>query len=68
MPTPDAASDTTRRWRGAFRYVADAATFTECSSGKQWPVAMMADYPAVERNYPEFRSAPAAPLVVTFDG
>lgn len=48
--------------------MADAATFTECSSGKQWPVAMMADYPAVERNYREFRSAPAAPLVVTFDG
>lgn len=67
-PAPDAASDTTRRWHGAFRYVADAATFIECDGGRQWPVATVADYPAVESNYRELRSAPAAPLVVTLDG
>lgn len=68
MPTPMADTGTTQSWRGAFRHVADAATFTECSSGRQWPVAMTADYPAMERHYVEVRSAPAAPLVVTFDG
>jgi uncharacterized lipoprotein NlpE involved in copper resistance len=56
------------RWRGEFAYMADAATFTDCASGLRWPVAMAGDYLAVERRYTQSRSAPGAPLVVTFEG
>ena len=31
------------RLRGEFRYMADAATFTDCASGQRWPVAMVGD-------------------------
>lgn len=56
------------RWRGEFRYLADSATFTDCASGVRWPVVMTADYQTVERNYLQSRSAPGAPLLVSFDG
>ena len=56
------------RWRGEFRYLADAATFTDCASGLRWQVAMTADYLAMERNYQQSRSAPGAPLLVSFEG
>jgi len=55
-------------WHGEFRYLADAATFTDCASDKRWPVATLGDYLAVERNYLQARSAPAAPLLINFDG
>lgn len=56
------------RWRGEFFYMADAATFTDCGSGLRWPVAMAGDYLAAERRYTQTRSAPGAPVVVSFDG
>ena len=56
------------RWRGEFVYLADAATFADCASGVRWPVAMTADYLAMERNYLESRSGPGAPLLVSFEG
>lgn len=58
----------TQRWRGEFRYMADAATFTDCASGVRWPVAMTGDYLVMERNYLKFRNVPGAPLLVDFDG
>ena len=56
------------RWRGEFVYLADSATFTDCASGLHWPVAMTADYLAMERNYLQSRSAPGKPLLVSFEG
>jgi uncharacterized lipoprotein YbaY/heat shock protein HslJ/uncharacterized lipoprotein NlpE involved in copper resistance len=56
------------RWLGEFRYLADSATFTDCASGLRWPVATTADYLAMEHNYLQFRGAPGAPLLVSFDG
>jgi uncharacterized lipoprotein NlpE involved in copper resistance len=56
------------RWRGEFLYLADAATFTDCASGLRWPVAMSADYAAVERSYLRLRSAPGVPLPMLLDG
>lgn len=55
-------------WHGEFRYMADAATFTDCASGIRWPVATLGDYLTVERDYLQARSAPAAPLLINFDG
>jgi uncharacterized lipoprotein NlpE involved in copper resistance len=55
-------------WQGEFRYMADAATFTDCATGIHWPVAMTADYLATERNYTKSHNAPGAALLVNFDG
>ncbi len=56
------------RWRGDFVYFADAALFTDCASGRRWPVAMTADAAALQRSYLEWRKEPMAPLLVNFDG
>jgi copper homeostasis protein (lipoprotein) len=56
------------RWRGDFVYFADAAVFTDCASGKRWPVAMSGDYLALERAYMEWRSGPQVPLLANIDG
>jgi uncharacterized lipoprotein NlpE involved in copper resistance/uncharacterized lipoprotein YbaY len=58
----------THEWRGEFRYMADAASFTDCASGIRWPVAMTGDYLATERNYLKARNIPGAPLLVTVEG
>jgi copper homeostasis protein (lipoprotein) len=50
--------------RGLFTYMADAAVFEDCVSGRRYPVAMEADYISVERAYLEGRSEPGAPLLV----
>lgn len=55
-------------WRGEFRYIADAATFTDCESGIRWPVAMIGDYLTAERAYLKARNVPGAPLLVDFQG
>lgn len=56
------------RLRGEFRYMADAATFTDCASGLRWPVAMVGDYLALERQYSQQRSTAGAPLLVHLQG
>lgn len=55
-------------FRGDFVYFADAAVFTDCASGQRWPLAMTADAVALQRSYLAWRSEPAAPLLVNFDG
>lgn len=66
-PAPAAAADKPRM-RGTYIYMADAAIFTDCATGKKFPVAMEKDGVALERAYLAARSAPGAPLLVTFDG
>ncbi|MCJ7440187.1 MAG: META domain-containing protein [Thermoanaerobaculaceae bacterium] len=56
------------RLRGMFRYMADAARYTDCLTGQDVPVAMTADYLALERVYLAARTDPGAPLLVTFAG
>jgi heat shock protein HslJ len=53
---------------GEMTYLADAATFTECMTGRRHPIAMEGDYLAIERAYLAAVSEPGAPLYVTFDG
>ncbi len=62
------AVDESLRWRGEMIYMADAATLTDCASGVRWPVAMTADYLALERAYLHARTAPGEPVLVAFDG
>jgi copper homeostasis protein (lipoprotein) len=53
---------------GMFQYMADAATFTGCASGQRWPVAMEADYKALEKAYLKMRREPGEQLLVTIAG
>ena len=57
---------------GSFRYLADAAVFDECLTGQRIPVAMEADFPALERAYltaiAETDAEPGSPLHVTVEG
>lgn len=52
---------------GVFTYMADAPRLRDCVTGLDLPVAMTADYAALERSYLAARSAPGAPLAVQLD-
>jgi len=54
--------------RGMYRYMADAALFEECLSGRRFQVAQEADTIALERAYLEARQEPGEPLLVTLQG
>lgn len=53
---------------GELRYMADAALLTECKTGTRYPVAMEADWIAMERAYLDQAGKPGGPLYVTFEG
>jgi heat shock protein HslJ len=53
---------------GLFRYMADAALFTECFTGTSFPVAQEGDYLALERAYLAARGQPGGPMYVTLTG
>ena len=48
---------------GMFRYMADAAIFRDCRSGKEFPVAMESSYIDLERAYLEAREEPGSELM-----
>ncbi|TVR47077.1 MAG: META domain-containing protein [Rhodobacteraceae bacterium] len=52
---------------GLMTYFADAALFTECLSGQRFPIAMEADYLALERAYLDADIEPGAPLIARID-
>jgi len=66
------ASDVDGAWgfplKGHFTYMADAAVFESCLTGRRLPVAMEAGYLSAERAYLESRTEPGAPLLVTLVG
>jgi copper homeostasis protein (lipoprotein) len=53
---------------GLFRYMADAARFTECFTGTSFPVAQEGDYLALERAYLAARPEPGRSLYVSLAG
>jgi copper homeostasis protein (lipoprotein) len=53
---------------GEFRYLAEAAQFTECLTGRTYPVAMEADFANLERAYRDAAEPSGAPLYVTIEG
>lgn len=62
-------ADLSRGLHGMFRYLADAATFEECLTGRRYPVAMEGDYLALERAYTSLPNrVPGAPVMASFDG
>ncbi len=54
--------------RGAYAYMADAATFVECSTGRRWPVAAEGAGRDVEAAYLKARSASGAAVLAEIDG
>jgi len=54
--------------RGMYRYMADAALFEECLSGRRFHVAMEADNIALERAYLEAQRQPGEALLVSLQG
>lgn len=54
--------------RGMYRYMADAALFEECRTGRRMPVAMEADNVALERAYLEARGEAGEPMLVSLEG
>ena len=62
-------ADLSRGLHGMFTYLADAATFEECLTGRRYPVAMEGDYLALERAYLALPGrSPGAPVMASFDG
>lgn len=53
---------------GMMTYVADAAIFSECLTGRTYPIASDGDYLALERAYLDARTTPGAPLLVHLEG
>jgi copper homeostasis protein (lipoprotein) len=53
---------------GMFTYMADAASITLCADGGRLPVAMEADYKALEAAYLKGRQNPGQALLVSLDG
>ena len=54
--------------RGMYSYMADAATFEECDSGRSFQVAQEADNVALERAYLDARREPGEALLVVLQG
>jgi len=54
--------------RGMYRYMADAAVFSECTTGQRWPVAQQGDLTALQLEYLKLRSEPGAELLVNVEG
>jgi heat shock protein HslJ/uncharacterized lipoprotein YbaY len=61
------AAGEARRWRGLYRYQADAASFFDCASGDQFPLADDGAGLALQRAYLAARPSPGAPLLATVD-
>jgi heat shock protein HslJ len=57
-----------RPMRGRYRYLADSARFTDCASGRSYPVARGGESPALERAYLKHRGEPGAWLTVDVAG
>ncbi|WP_301918219.1 META domain-containing protein [Albidovulum sp.] len=53
---------------GMMTYLADAAMFQECLTGRAYPIAGEGDYLALERAYLDTRAGPGAPLLVHVEG
>jgi heat shock protein HslJ/uncharacterized lipoprotein NlpE involved in copper resistance len=54
--------------RGMFSYMADAATLTECSTGKKMPLVASMDGARIEAEYAKVRQQPGDPVLVSILG
>ena len=59
---------TDKEMRGLYVYLADAALFTECETGRRYPVAFEGDSVTLERAYLEMRRQPGEEVLVSLEG
>lgn len=66
---PDTAANaaTPMRISGLYRYLADAALFTDCANGRSMAVADEGNHAALQRAYLAAQPAPGANMMVTVD-
>ena len=53
---------------GMYNYMADAAVFVDCATGKRYPVSMEADNLALEKAYLSTQTEPNQQLLVSLRG
>ncbi len=68
VSTRGGASLSSRTLTGTFTYMADAPSIRLCADGSRIPVAMEADYKALEAAYLRERRQPGEALLVSLDG
>jgi copper homeostasis protein (lipoprotein) len=54
--------------RGAYVYMSDAGSFTECATGRRWPVAPEGAHADLERTYLAARPATGQSVVISLEG
>ena len=54
--------------RGMLTYTADEARFTECLTGRDYPLVKDGDYEALEHAYLAAGAEPGGPIMASFDG
>lgn len=62
----ESATDT--EMRGIYVYMADATLFTDCETGKRYPVALEGDSVSLERAYLEARRYPGEEVLASLEG
>jgi heat shock protein HslJ len=67
-PLAAPATGTTQTFAADLTYLADAAVVVVCRGARRYPVAMEADWLAMERAYVATAKPPGSPLHVTFEG
>lgn len=61
------AGSAPRRMLGLYRYMADAASFIDCSSGDQLPIAPEGEGPALQAAYLAVRAVPGEPQLAALE-
>jgi copper homeostasis protein (lipoprotein) len=61
-------ADLVGAFRGVYTYLADAASFVECSTGQRWPIAGEQASRDLERLYTSERPAPGAAVMAEVQG
>lgn len=54
--------------RGFVTFAAEAASFTDCATGRDYPIAEEGDYTALEHAYVAAGREPGGPVMASFDG
>jgi len=63
-----APTDLTLLLSGELTYQEDSVHFTECLTGRSYPVATDGEFPELKRAYLHAQKMPGPPLFVTFEG
>jgi copper homeostasis protein (lipoprotein) len=67
QPAPRAVEESPRRMQGLYRYSANAASFFDCTSGDQFPVAPDGAGAALQAAYAAARAVPGEPRLASVD-